>query len=56
MVPVLIDRLIKEDKVSVEILPTDDKWIGITYKEDTEAAREEFKRMTDEGIYPEKLW
>ncbi|MCR4814751.1 MAG: nucleotidyltransferase [Lachnospiraceae bacterium] len=56
LVPVLIDRLIKEEKVSVGILPTEDKWIGITYKEDTEAAREEFRRMAEEGIYPAKLW
>ena len=56
LVPVLIDRLLKEDKASVEILPTDDKWIGITYQEDTEAARAEFKRMAEEGIYPKSLW
>ena len=56
LVPVLVDRLLKEDKATVEILPTDDKWIGITYREDTEAARTEFKRMAEEGIYPERLW
>lgn len=56
LVPVIIDRLIKEGKAQVEILPTEDKWIGITYQEDTEAARAEFKRMTAEGIYPKKLW
>ena len=56
LVPVLVDRLLKEDKATVEILPTDDKWIGITYREDTEAARAEFKRMAEEGIYPERLW
>lgn len=56
LIPVLIDRLIKEGKVSVSILPTDEKWIGITYQEDTEAARAEFKRMAKEGIYPDKLW
>ena len=56
LVPVLIDHLIKEGKADVKILPTDDKWIGITYREDTEAARAEFVRMAEEGIYPEKLW
>ena len=56
LVPVLIDQLIKEKKASVRILPTDEKWIGITYQEDTQAAREEFARMAKEGIYPEKLW
>ena len=56
LVPVLIDRLIKENQASVKVLPTSDKWIGITYREDTDAARAEFKRMTAEGIYPAKLW
>lgn len=56
LVPVLIDQLIKEKKASVRILPTDEKWIGITYQEDTQVAREEFARMAKEGIYPEKLW
>ena len=56
LVPVLIDSLIKEGKANVAILPTDDKWIGITYQEDTEAARAEFNRMVKEGIYPAALW
>ena len=56
LVPVIIDRLIKTGKAQVEILPTEDKWIGITYQEDTEAARTEFKRMTEEGLYPKRLW
>ena len=56
LIPVLIDGLIKEKKASVKILPTDEKWIGITYVEDTEAARNAFKRMIEEGIYPDRLW
>ena len=56
LVPVLIDKLIKKGKATVEILPTEDKWIGITYQEDTEAARAEFKRMAEEGVYPKSLW
>ena len=56
LVPVIIDRLIKTGKAQVDILPTEDKWIGITYQEDTEAARAEFERMASQGIYPEKLW
>jgi len=56
LIPVLIDKLIKENKASVKILPTDEKWIGITYQEDTEMARAEFRRMREEGVYPERLW
>lgn len=56
LVPVIIDQLIKTGKAQVEILPTEDKWIGITYQEDTEVARAEFEKMVEEGIYPKKLW
>lgn len=56
LIPVLIDKLIKKNQASVKILPTDEKWIGITYQEDTEMARAEFRRMRDEGVYPERLW
>lgn len=56
LVPVIIDKLIKQGKAQVEILPTEDKWIGITYQEDTEVARAKFERMSAEGIYPKKLW
>ena len=56
LVPVLIDKLIHTGLVQVSILPTDEKWIGITYREDTEAAIAAFAKMTKEGVYPEKLW
>ena len=56
LVPVLIDRLIREGKASVKILPTDEKWIGITYREDIEKAQAEFRKMSEAGIYPERLW
>ena len=39
-----------------KLLDTGDKWIGITYKEDLEAARAEFRAMIDAGTYRERLW
>lgn len=56
LVPVIIDKLIHKNRVEVSILPTDEKWIGITYKEDTEAAIAAFAAMTENGVYPKKLW
>jgi hypothetical protein len=56
LIPVLIDKLIHQKKTEVRILPTEDKWIGITYREDTEAAIAAFAKMTEDGIYPKKLW
>ena len=56
VLPEMIDEWIKEDKADVTILPTSEKWIGITYREDLEVAQDAFKSMFDEGIYPEDIW
>ena len=54
--PAVQENLKKLESWGTKILPTDEKWIGITYQEDAAAARKEFARMAKEGIYPEKLW
>lgn len=56
VLPSMMDKLLSEDKADIRILPTNDKWIGITYKADTEPAREEFRQMIEDGVYPAKLW
>lgn len=56
LLPNIVGDLLKEGNVDVKVLETHDKWIGITYKEDTELAQAGFKKMTEDGVYPEKLW
>lgn len=56
LVPVMVDSLLKKGRATVKLLDTGDKWIGITYKEDLEAARAEFRAMIDAGTYRERLW
>ncbi len=41
--PFAVDKAVKSDKASAKILPTDEKWQGVTYKEDV-AIVEEFLR------------
>ena len=33
------------------MLPTDDKWFGMTYQEDKPAVTESFRKLIDEGVY-----
>lgn len=40
----------------VRVLKTDDEWIGITYKEDLEQARQKIKTLQKKGMFPEQLW
>ncbi len=56
LLPVYIGRLLNEHKVSVKVLQTQDKWFGITYKEDTQAVREAFKVFYQQGVYTDKLF
>lgn len=54
--PFVVDELIKADKATVKVLSSDDKWFGVTYKEDKPFVVESIKALKDKGIYPEKLW
>ena len=38
LLPVIIGDLLKEKQISVKVLESNDKWFGITYKEDREYA------------------
>ncbi len=54
--PYVPDRLIKEGVGSVAVLPTEDKWHGVTYADDMPAVREAIAALKQTGQYPERLW
>jgi len=55
LLPSIIDDMIKAGKASVKVLETNDKWFGVTYKEDAPVVIESFKKLVEAGVYPEKL-
>jgi hypothetical protein len=38
------------------VLPTDEKWFGVTYREDKESVVNALKSMRESGKYPLTLW
>lgn len=56
LIPRTIGDLVDEGKAQVKILPAEDKWFGVTYKEDKEAFKEAIRKKIAEGVYPENLW
>lgn len=56
LIPVFIDRLLAEQKITVKVLETQDKWFGVTYKEDKAAVEAAFRTLTEEGVYQEPLF
>lgn len=56
LLPGVVDSMIQSKKATVKILPTEDKWFGVTYKEDKEAVVNAFKELIANGVYKEDLW
>ena len=54
--PEVVSNLLKEDKATVAVLSSTDKWYGVTYKEDKPVVVAAIKKMKEDGKYPEKLW
>ena len=54
--PSVVTRLLVEEKATVTVLETTDKWYGVTYKEDKPLVMAAIQEMKDNGIYPEHVW
>lgn len=54
--PFVVDELVKEDKATVKVLKSADRWYGVTYKEDKAVITKAIADMKAAGKYPEKLW
>ncbi len=56
LLPDLIDRLINNDIAKVKVIPTEENWFGVTYKEDKPIVIEKISQLVGAGVYPPKLW
>ena len=54
--PSVVSSLIEQDRATVRVLESEDKWYGVTYKEDKPVVMEAIQNLKDSGVYPEKLW
>ena len=55
LLPIIADGMLK-DGMEFTVLPTDDKWFGVTYKEDKPAVVESFRNLITEGVYSKGLY
>jgi NDP-sugar pyrophosphorylase family protein len=56
LLPRIVDGLIRAGRASVKVIKTDDRWYGVTYKEDKEQVVSALRSLKADGLYPEKLW
>ena len=55
-IPNIVTDMIVSNKMSVRVIPTNDNWFGVTYKEDKPMAVAEINKYIKSGIYPKNLW
>ncbi len=54
--PTVVNELIGAGQAVVRILPSRDRWFGVTYREDVPAVRAELEKLRRQGLYPDRLW
>lgn len=54
--PFVVNQLLQEGKARVKILPTDEKWFGVTYPDDRPYVQKALGDLIRRGVYPENLW
>lgn len=55
-IPSVVNEILKSEKASVEVLQSEAKWFGVTYKEDKEIVQKAIGELKQQGVYPTKLW
>ena len=56
LLPAAIDEMIKSGEADCAVLPSHDRWFGVTYAEDKPGVKAEIAKLIESGVYPEKLW
>ncbi len=54
--PFVVNELLQEQKATVKVLKTAEKWYGVTYRDDHDKVATAFAHMVENGKYPKGLW
>lgn len=55
-IPLVADELIKTGTAAFKVIPTGNKWFGVTYKEDKPIVQASINELVENGTYPSNLW
>lgn len=56
LLPTMMDDLTAKGGISISVLNTNERWFGLTYKEDKPSAVETLMKLHESGVYPPTLW
>jgi dTDP-glucose pyrophosphorylase len=55
-IPTSVDKFVKNGEITIQILMSNERWFGVTYREDKPFVVENIKKMIRKGIYPARIY
>jgi hypothetical protein len=56
LIPEVVGALVREGQARVKVLPTAERWFGVTYPEDRPVFKAAILEHIEAGVYPPDLW
>lgn len=56
LLPNELTNMISDGKARIKLIKTDERWMGITYKEDLDKLKSYLENLRANGVYPENLY
>ena len=54
-IPTSVDKFVKTGEITIQILMSNERWFGVTYREDKPFVVESVSNMIAKGVYPSKV-
>jgi len=55
-IPTSLDKFVKNGAIKIKVLMSNERWFGVTYREDKPFVVESIKKMISAGVYPERIY
>jgi len=55
-IPTSVDKFVKNGEITIRILMSNERWFGVTYREDKPFVVESINNMINRGVYPSKIY
>lgn len=55
-IPTSLDKFVKNGEIRIKILMSNEKWFGVTYREDKPLVVENIRKLIRKGIYPARIY
>ncbi len=55
-IPTSVDKFVKSGEITIKIVMSNERWFGVTYRDDKPFVVESIKKMIRKGVYPARIY